>query len=349
MYFKPKYCSGIYKKNNFRNKKRKRFRGRKGGLRERLKRRGSRVPLPNIVFGNVRSLRNKIDELDALTKFNTIYRNYSLIILIETWLSNHDDDGLYKLNGFNFIRGDRTIESGKATGGGVCAYINQSWCNNFSIHTKFCSKFIEILILNLRPFYLPREFNKVYVIVVYIPPDSNYRNARDNLLEYINLLENESPEAVKIILGDFNKSDIRGFISSYVQCVKCSTRGNAILDLLYCNVKDSYVVKQLSCLGQSDHNMLHCIPSYKQKFKKFKPIVKTIYKWNPAFYEKIRDCFEKTKWEVLFDVNSDINFNTAVFTAYFNFCVDVCLEKQEAVVYPNNKPWVTREVLNFFK
>ena len=76
------------------------------------------------------------------------------------------------------------------------------------------------------------------------------------------------------------------------------------------------MVKQLSCLGQSDHNMLHCIQSYKQKFKKFKPIVNTIYKWNPAFYEKIRDCFKKTKWEVLFDVNSDINFNTAVFSLF---------------------------------
>lgn len=45
---------------------RKRKRGRRGGVRQRLRRRGfRRLPLPSIILGNVQSLRNKIDELQA--------------------------------------------------------------------------------------------------------------------------------------------------------------------------------------------------------------------------------------------------------------------------------------------
>ena len=45
----------------------------------------------------------KIDELDALAKFNNMYQNCSLIVLMETWLSD--------LDGFNFICNDFTIEN----------------------------------------------------------------------------------------------------------------------------------------------------------------------------------------------------------------------------------------------
>lgn len=39
-------------------------RGSRGGVRQRLKRRGHKPPLPVITLSNVRSLRSKTDELD---------------------------------------------------------------------------------------------------------------------------------------------------------------------------------------------------------------------------------------------------------------------------------------------
>lgn len=47
---------------------RKKKRGSRGGIRNRLRRRGSRLPLPAITLSNVRSLHNKMNELSALTK-----------------------------------------------------------------------------------------------------------------------------------------------------------------------------------------------------------------------------------------------------------------------------------------
>ena len=63
---------------------------------------------------------------------------------------------------------------------------------------------------------MPWEFNKVYIVKVYTPLDTIYHNARDNLLYYLNLLENKSPDSAKIVHGDFNKANIRGFILNYM-------------------------------------------------------------------------------------------------------------------------------------
>ena len=44
-------------------------RGRKGGIRARAKRNRHRLSLPSIIFGNVRSLNNKVDELPARVRY----------------------------------------------------------------------------------------------------------------------------------------------------------------------------------------------------------------------------------------------------------------------------------------
>ena len=88
-------------------KKRTRRRGRRGGIRVRCRRRGSRLPMPMMVCGNVRSIRNKIDELTALTRWNYAYRESSLICLTETWLQDKDPCSVYELDGFTLCRGDR--------------------------------------------------------------------------------------------------------------------------------------------------------------------------------------------------------------------------------------------------
>ena len=43
----------------------------------------------------------------------------------ETWLNENDSDDSLDEEGFTIIRSDRTGESGKQNGGGVCFYFNQ--------------------------------------------------------------------------------------------------------------------------------------------------------------------------------------------------------------------------------
>ncbi|XP_073696141.1 uncharacterized protein [Garra rufa] len=88
---------------------RKRKRGRRGGVRQRLRRRGlRRLPLPSIILGNVQSLRNKIDELQAHVKSIPEYKNACVIALTETWLKDQYPSHDYEIDGFGQpIRLDR--------------------------------------------------------------------------------------------------------------------------------------------------------------------------------------------------------------------------------------------------
>ncbi|KAI0240090.1 hypothetical protein LSAT2_009191 [Lamellibrachia satsuma] len=72
--------------------KRKKKRGSRGGVRNRLKKRGCRLPLPAITLSNVHSLQNKMDKLSALTKYDGDYRRCSLFCFTETWLTEDVSD-----------------------------------------------------------------------------------------------------------------------------------------------------------------------------------------------------------------------------------------------------------------
>ena len=123
-------------------------------------------------MGNVRSLPSKMDELTALTRHQRDYRECSIMVLTETWLTELTPDTDANLNGFQLLRADRTAESGKRKGGGLAVFVNDRWCNSGHITVKeqVCSKDIKLLALSTRPHYLPRKFTQVIVCAVYIPP-----------------------------------------------------------------------------------------------------------------------------------------------------------------------------------
>ncbi|CAM4639073.1 unnamed protein product [Leuciscus chuanchicus] len=78
-----------------------RKRGRRGGVRQRLRRQGyRRIPLPTVILANVQSLRNKVDELQANVKFLTEYSSACLLAFTETWLKEHDLQSDLEIDGF---------------------------------------------------------------------------------------------------------------------------------------------------------------------------------------------------------------------------------------------------------
>ncbi len=100
-------------------------------------------------------------------------RDCCVICLTETWMSATVPDSAIELTGFSVHRSDRTKElTGKSRGGGVCFYINNSWCNERNIHSikSFCSPDLEFHTLLCRPFWLLREFTAIIITAVYIPP-----------------------------------------------------------------------------------------------------------------------------------------------------------------------------------
>ncbi len=129
-----------------RPRKRRQKRGKRAGVLVRLRRHPLRPPLPTILLANVQSLDNKLCELRARISYQREIRDCCIICLTETWMSAVVPDSAIKLTGFSVHRSDRTKElTGKSRGGGVCFFINNSWCDERNLHSikSFCSPDLE--------------------------------------------------------------------------------------------------------------------------------------------------------------------------------------------------------------
>ncbi len=120
--------------------------------------------------------------------------DYRILLLLKMPIPNRNlmsamvPDLAIELTGFSVHRSDRTKElTGKSRGGGVCFYINNSWCDERNIHStkSFCSPDLEFHMLLCRPFWLPREFTAIIITAVYIPPQANTDQAlKEHVREY---------------------------------------------------------------------------------------------------------------------------------------------------------------------
>lgn len=219
---------------------RQRKRGRRGGVRQRLRRRGNRPPLPSIILSNVRSLPSKMDELRLMTRYCHEYRESNVMVLTETWLRPDIPDNLLHLEGFSCVRADRSATSGKLRGGGICVYIRKDWCNQVTIRETLCCPDVELLCLSVRPFYLPREFSNIILCAAYVPPGGNAAKAATSLAECVHKQMQRTPEAPVFITGDFNLCRLEQALHGFEQYVKCGTRKDKVLDKCYGNVKSAY-------------------------------------------------------------------------------------------------------------
>ena len=222
--------------------------------------------------------------------------------------------------------------------------MNDRWCVNYTTKEKCCSEDIELVSVALRPFYLPRQFNQIFITVVYIHPRANCRIAVDKLSQVIHRLSALSPDAPSFILGDFNQCRIKNVLPTFYQYVTISTCGNNTLDLCYGNIKGAFKSHALPNLGRSIHNMVNLTPIYKQRLKQMKPNTRSVKVWSEEAVDTLNGCFDSTDWSVFLDSSNTLDEAVDVVSAYINFCVDQVVSSKEVKIYPNSKPWVTKEL-----
>ncbi len=135
-------------------RRRKKHRGKRAGIRNRLRKRAHSPPLPSILLANVQSLDNKMDDLRARISFQWDIRDCNILCLTETWLMpTFPDTAVTASDNFSVLQMDRTAEAGKTKGGGVCFFINKKWCDprNISILSRSCSPHLEHLSIICHP------------------------------------------------------------------------------------------------------------------------------------------------------------------------------------------------------
>ncbi len=67
---------------------------------------------------------------------------------------------------------------------------------------------LESLFISCKPFYSPQEFCSFIFVSVYIPPQAHMSSALQKLADLITDTEQQHPNYVLIILGDFNKVNL---------------------------------------------------------------------------------------------------------------------------------------------
>ena len=231
----------------------------------------------SFVHLNVRSLVSNIDLIRSFLKNNKV----SICTISETWLTDKIPNKLIEIDGFNFVRNDRTTMSHTGNrikrGGGLLTYVSKE-IEIFSIIPKIteCEN-------NLESQWLELKINKLKPIIVgncYRPPDGNEETALIALnikIEYI--LEN--PKHELFILGDFNidlktpskiRKDFFDIIkdNGLTQLIKHTTRqtshSGTILDLIISNsncIKDSGVLYD----NISDHFQVYALRKHTKKIK----------------------------------------------------------------------------------
>lgn len=94
--------------------------------------------------------------------------------------------------------------------------------------------------MSIRPHYLLREFSHVIVITVYIPPSANAAAACELLHTVVPQLQTQHPHSLLLFSGDFNREPMSSTLPTFSKYMRCLTRDNKMLDLLYTNIKNTY-------------------------------------------------------------------------------------------------------------
>lgn len=106
-----------------------------------------------MILANVRSLRNKLDELQANITHLHEYRTASILAFTETWMNNNDGDKMLHIDGFDET-GQRQRAHARTTWRRRLSLCELSLvlCGCGEVREKLCTTDIELLAVSFRLF-----------------------------------------------------------------------------------------------------------------------------------------------------------------------------------------------------
>ena len=223
--------------------------------------------LPGISLGhiNIRSLFGKLEDI-----INIIDKgNLCVLCMSETWLNPSVASSMIEIANYDLYRHDRTRDSGKLTGGGVCIYVHNKYNTTSREDLNMCNPDIEICWMIL----MLEDTRPTAIGCVYRPPSGNLEAALDIIESHVLTIRSEGLCDI-VILGDYNIDVLKPRSPPARKLSDCMKRltlfslikvptyfqGNyksSIDDILVSNL-DYYCVSGTVQTGNTDHALIYC-------------------------------------------------------------------------------------------
>ncbi len=69
-----------------------------------------------------------------------------------------------------------------------------------------------------------------------------------------------------------------------------------------------------------------------------------IKQWTKDSILALQGCFESMDWKNLLIPSNNINEQVDTVSSYVSFCVDSIIPSKTVTIFPNNEPWITKEI-----
>ncbi|XP_060736037.1 uncharacterized protein LOC132852693 [Tachysurus vachellii] len=228
-----------------------------GEKRKEEERRGKKSRLPTITMSNVRSITNKMEDIEEMVEDAELFAS-DMIFFTETWLNSNSPP--IRLDGYDSVQINRDAElTQKRRGGGMIVFVNKAYAKEVQVEKPMLTQDYELMVVSIIPHGHPQDAPPLIFIHVYVPGPKFKIAAADIAGFFFDALE-EWPDSPVFLLGDFNRCDMTPFLGTMDQYITCPTRYNNTLDLCYGNVPGAYICVCRAPLGRSDHNVIHLIP-----------------------------------------------------------------------------------------
>ena len=200
--------------------------------------------------------------------------------------------------------------------------------------------------IKCQPFDLPREFSSVIMAAVYTQP---LANAQLHLMSYTTLSTYRTTNIQKQLLLSQGTSTIATTKRCFPSTFSMSPSQQEVRKYWITAIPQSkgltiHVHFGLPHFGKVDHAAVILLLAYKQKLESTQTTVRTVQRWSEENEARLQGFVESTNWSIIKDSASDLNEYVESVMGYINFCVDSCIPTMTVQSYPNQKPWLNRNI-----
>lgn len=290
---------------------------------------------------NVRSLLNNFAEF----KCHVFKFDYHVLGVTESWLSPNIDNDNLSLDGYEFIRQDRT---GMRRGGGVGIYVKSNL--KYTVLKSECRQIIEHIWLRVEV-----QGQSIIVGNIYRPPNSNCQEFlnyfEDILIDFyanndrilcfgdfnVNMLDNDASHVVQLnnILDTFNLCQMVSEPTRVSQF--CST----LIDLICCN---SNIVQDVGVrdVSISDHLLVYVkLNMITAETHNTQYLFRSLDRINLVQFQA---DLEGASWNSIYqidDIDTKVEFLTTTILNVFNTHAPLKLKNNQKRPY---SPWITDNI-----